>query len=108
MATKTQGLRIRTKLLSMVLLLVFISIAVGATTFYGLSKTVEKYQPKLLPVLEATHRLDVTVGNREKPENFQLAFSFGCEWLAVPSGGLVFGHRRRRDDHNQHAGCKVC
>ncbi len=71
MATKTQGLRIRTKLLAMVLLLVFISIAVGVISFYGLSKTVEKYQAHLLPALEATHSLDTTVA---KARNFEKEF----------------------------------
>lgn len=58
MATKTQGLRIRTKLLAMVLLLVFIAIGVGALSFYGLSRTVEKYQPQLLPALEAVNSIE--------------------------------------------------
>jgi len=75
MATKTQGLRIRTKLLAMVLLLVFISIAVGATSFYGLSKTVEKFRPKLLPVLEATHQLEVTVAEARRYEKEFFLFS---------------------------------
>lgn len=75
MATKTQGLKIRTKLLAMVLLLIFISIAVGATTFYGLSKTVEKYQPKLLPSLEATHALDAAVATARRYEKEFFLFS---------------------------------
>jgi methyl-accepting chemotaxis protein len=78
MATKTQGLRIRTKLLAMVLLLVFISIAVGAFSFYGLSQSVEKYQAQLLPVLEATHNLESTVAKaRLLEKEFFLYSSLG-------------------------------
>ena len=75
MATKTQGLRIRTKLLAMVLLLIFISIAVGVISFYGLSKTVEKYQAHLLPALEATHSLEATVAKARQYEKELFLFS---------------------------------
>lgn len=75
MATKTQGLRIRTKLLTMVLLLVFISIAVSAISFYGLSKAVEKYQPKLLSALEAAHALDANVALARRYEKEFFLFS---------------------------------
>lgn len=75
MASKPQGLRIRTKLLAMVLLLVFISICVGAISFYGLSKTVEKYQAHLLPALEATHNMDSTLAKARRFEKEFFLFS---------------------------------
>ena len=58
MATTTAGPRIRTKLLAMVMLLVGISIVVGAVSYYSLSKTLEQYQSHLLPDLETAHNID--------------------------------------------------
>jgi len=75
MATKTQGLKIRTKLLAMVLLLVFISIGVGAISFYGLSKTVEKYQGHLLPALEAAHNIEASIAKARRFEKEFFLFS---------------------------------
>lgn len=78
MATKTQGLRIRTKLMAMIMLMVIISIVVGAAAFYGLSKVVTQYQTHLLPALEATHNLDaVTAKARSYEKEFFLFSSLG-------------------------------
>ncbi len=75
MATKTQGLRIRTKLLAMVLMLVFISIAVGMLSFYGLSETLSKYQTYLLPELELVHQIDSTTAKSRRYEKEFFLFS---------------------------------
>ncbi len=78
MATKTQGLRIRTKLLAMVMLLVGVSIAVGAVSFFGLSKALEQYQTHLLPDLEAAHKIDaLTAKSRRYEKEFFLFSSLG-------------------------------
>ena len=71
MATKTQGLTIRTKLMGMVLLLVFFSIAVGIGSFYGLSQTVKKYQPFLLEPLQATHNIDAALAKARQHEKIK-------------------------------------
>lgn len=75
MATKTQGLRIRTKLMAMIMLMVFISIVVGAASFFGLSKLVEQYQTHLLPALEATHGIDATAARARRYEKEFFLFS---------------------------------
>lgn len=75
MAVKTQGLRIRTKLLAMVLLLVSFSIAVGAGTFYGLSNAMDNYRPHLLPALEAAHSMETIVAQARRYEKEFFLFS---------------------------------
>ncbi len=75
MATKTQGYKIRTKLMMMIMFMVSIAIIVGAGAFYGLSELAEQYQPHLLPALEASHRIDALAAKARRYEKEFFLFS---------------------------------
>ncbi len=78
MATKTQGLNIRTKLLAMIMLLVLVSIGIGMLSFYGLSKGLAQYQSHLLPQLESAQEMDaLTAKARRYEKEFFLFSSIG-------------------------------
>ncbi len=78
MATTTQGLTIRTKLLAMDMLLVLISIGIGLLTFYGLSQSLAQYQTQLLPELDAIDQIDtLTAKARRYEKEFFLFSSLG-------------------------------
>lgn len=92
MATKTQGLRIRTKLMAMIMLMVFISIVVGAASFFGLSKLVEQYQTHLLPALESTHTIDAAAANARRYEK---------EFFLFSSLGNKTEYKKKQQDYHQ-------
>ncbi len=75
MATKTQGLRIRTKLMMMVMLMVSIAIIVGAGAFYGLSELAKQYQPHLLAPLAASHNIEALAAKARRYEKEFFLFS---------------------------------
>ena len=75
MATKTEGLRIRTKLLATILMLVLIAIAIGGSTFYGLSTTIKKYQAHLVDPFGAAHTINTTVAKARRYEKEFFLFS---------------------------------
>ncbi len=75
MATKTQGLNIRTKLMAMVMLLVFISIGVGAVTYYGLSRTINQLDTNLLQELDTAHAIDFQIAKSRRYEKEFFLFS---------------------------------
>jgi methyl-accepting chemotaxis protein len=62
----------------MILLLVFISIFVGAASFYGLSTMVKQYQAHLVPALEAANSINTfTAKARRYEKEFFLFSSIG-------------------------------
>lgn len=75
MAVKTSGLRIRTKLLALVMLMVIISIVVGGASLYGLSRVLEQYKTPQLPALKATYNLDAITAKARLCEKEFFLFS---------------------------------
>ncbi|SHI47498.1 HAMP domain-containing protein [Malonomonas rubra DSM 5091] len=73
MAIKTQGLKIRTKLLAMVLLLILVALSVGAATFYLLNMKMDEHKPQLVPALETTYSIDSLIA---KARLFEKEFLF--------------------------------
>lgn len=75
MAINTQGLRIRTKLMGMVLLLVIIFISIGGFSFYNITQTVSLLHSRLDPELSVIHNIDYTVAKARSFEKQFFLFS---------------------------------
>lgn len=75
MATRKLGLRIRTKLMVMVLLLVFISIFIGGVAFYGVQQTLEQFSNQITDEISLIHAADTTTAKARRYEKEFFLFS---------------------------------
>ncbi|MBW6509429.1 MAG: methyl-accepting chemotaxis protein [Desulfuromonadales bacterium] len=75
MATMKQGLRIRTKLMMMVLLLVFISIFIGGVAFYGVQQTLVQFSNQITDEISLIHSADTTTAKARRYEKEFFLFS---------------------------------
>jgi len=75
MAIKTQGLRIRTKLLSMIMLLVIAFIAIGGLSFYAVNQSINQISSELSPELSVMYTINYTVAKARSFEKEFFLFS---------------------------------
>ena len=75
MATINKGLKIRTKLLIMVLLLVFISICIGGIAFYGVKQTLTQFSNEITDEISLIHSFDTTTAKARRYEKEFFLFS---------------------------------
>jgi len=78
MSTQTKGWKIRSKLLAMVMLLVLVSIGVGAVAFYGFSQTnksLNEMHENLIPELATVDEIAYSVASARRFEKELFLFS---------------------------------
>lgn len=89
MATIKQGLRIRTKLMVMVLLLVFISIFIGGVAFYGVQQTLVQFSNQITDEISLIHSADTTTAKARRYEKEFFLFS------SIPKNSYVEERQQR-------------
>ena len=75
MATKTQGLKIRTKLLIMIMLLVLVFIFVSGVSYYGINQSLSQFNNQLPSELSVVHDLNYIVAKARRAEKEFLLYS---------------------------------